>query len=145
MPSASNLYQLSVQIVSPSSRRKWRAACSISDVLRDPADQVHLHARRVAVPHRAVIELVQREVRLQLRVQSLQQVLVERAGQAQRVVVGEQQIAFRLDEIRAQQQAIAGAKRRPYQAEERGCAGPVEVADVRSQEDDERRGCVRAP
>ena len=45
------------------------------------------------------------------RVQPQQQVLVEGAGQAQRIVVREQQVAFRLDEVGAEQQVIARVKR----------------------------------
>ena len=70
----------------------------------------------VGVPDGAVLEGVEIEVAAELAVDPHEQVLVERRGHAERIVVGEQQLALRLDEIRAEQQQIAGRERA------RGCA-----------------------
>ena len=69
MPAGSNLYELSVQIVSPSSSVRRSPAPATTDVLGLEADQVHLDARRVPVPDRAVREAIEREVGVQLGVQ----------------------------------------------------------------------------
>ena len=59
------------------------------------------------------------------------------------IVVGEEQVALRLDEVRAEQQEIAGRERRADAIEERAAAGLIEVADVRAEEQDEHRCCRR--
>ncbi len=59
--------------------------------------QVHLDALLGAVPDRAMRERREIEVPLQLAVDPYQQVLVERGGDAERIVVGEHQLALRLD------------------------------------------------
>ena len=58
------------------------------------------------------------------------------------IVVGEQQVALGLDEVDAEQQVVVRLKGRADQPEKGGRAGRVEVAEVRSEECDERR--VRA-
>src|SRR6476646_11941500 len=104
------------------------------NVLQRQADQVHLHPRRVTIPHGAVRKSVQIEVGLQLGVEPQQEVLVEGGRQAQRIVIREQQLTLRLDQVRPEQQVIVRAKRPPDQAKKGGRAGRVEVADVRPQE-----------
>ena len=138
----SNLYELSVQIVSPSWSRKRSSRCP-SDVLGRRLTRCISTRDASRVPDGAVRESVQVEVGAQLRIHAQQQVLVEGRGQAERIVVGEQQIAFRLDEIGAEQQGVAGPKRRADQAEGSGRARRVEVPDVRAEERDERRVRIR--
>ena len=55
--------------------------------------------------------------RAELRVQAEEQVLVEGRRHAERIVVGEQQIGIRLDEIGAEQEAVAGPERRADRGE----------------------------
>jgi len=77
------------------------------DRVRGAADQVHLDALVVAIPCGAMIEGTQVERSAQLAVDSDEQILVERGGHSKRIVIGELQVALRLDEIRAQQEQIA--------------------------------------
>ena len=94
-----------------------------ADVLPAAADQVHLDARLVGVPDGAVDEAVEVEVAAELAVDADEQVAVERRRHAERIVVGEQQIALRLHEIGAESSASprrerradarAGTRRRP--------------------------------
>ena len=105
---------------------------------------MHFDARRVAIPDGAVREAIQLEVCVQLGVDAQKEILVERRGQAQWIVIREQQFTFRLDEIRAEQQVIARLKGGAYQAEEGGRARRVEVPDIRAEECHERRMRISA-
>ena len=62
----------------------------------------------LSVPNRPVLEAFQVEVRVQLAVQPRQQVQVEVRRHPGRIVVGRQQRGFVLDQVHAQQQAVAG-------------------------------------
>ena len=64
------------------------------------------------IPDGAVGERVEVEVAAELAVDPDQQVAVERGGHAERIVVGEQQVALRLHEIGAEQQRVARRERR---------------------------------
>ena len=57
-----------------------------------------------------MVERVEVEVAAELAVDADQEVLVERRRDAERVVVGEQQLALRLDEVGAEQQQVAGSR-----------------------------------
>ena len=57
-------------------------------LLRQKADEVHLHAGSLRVPECAVSELIELEVRAEVAVQTRQHVQVERRGDTLRVVVG---------------------------------------------------------
>ena len=87
-------------------------------------------------------ESAQIEVGGELRIHAQQQVLVEGRGQPERIVIGELQVAFGLDQIGAEQQVIARPNRRAHEAKERGRARWVEVPDVGAEERQERRVCV---
>ena len=69
--------------------------------LRGPAHQVHLDALFVAVPGSAMRERVQIERAAKLAIDPDEQVLVERGGHAEWIVIGQLQLRFRLDEIGA--------------------------------------------
>ena len=87
-------------------------------------------------------EAIELEIGIQLGVQAQEEILVERRGQAQGIVIGEQQVALGLDEVDAEQQVVVRLKGRANQPEKSRRAWRVEVAEVRSEEGDERR--VRA-
>ncbi len=70
-------------------------------------DQVHLDAALARVPDGAVGEGREVEVGAELAVDAHEQVLVERGRHAERVVVGEQQLALGLDEVGAEEQRVA--------------------------------------
>ena len=73
------------------------------------------------------------------RVHPHEQVLVEGGRDAERIVVGEQQLALRLDEVGAEEQRVARPQRAPDLGEELVGGGRIEVADVRAEEEDEHR------
>ena len=95
--------------------------------LRGAAHQVHLDPLFVAVPRRAVSEGVEIERAAKFAVDPDEQVLVECGGHAERIIVGELQLALGLDEIRAEQQQIAGPQRR------RGYAAGTTAPPARSK------------
>ena len=74
-------------------RREVTVVCAavIGDGLRDPADEVHLDALLGRVPDGEVIEGGEIEVAAELAIDADEQVLVERGGDAERIVVGELQ------------------------------------------------------
>ena len=63
------------------------------------------------------------EVGAELAVDAEEQVQVERRRDAERVVIGKLQIAFRLDEIRAQQKRVAGTQEREIRRSSASAAG----------------------
>jgi len=81
-----------------------------------------------------VLERVQVEVRAQLGVQHGQHVLVEGSGDPGRVVVRREQDRGVLDQVGAQQQAVALAQRRADPGQERGPLARQQVADRAAQE-----------
>ena len=87
-------------------------AAAIRTCWRERGDQVHLDARLRGVPDRAMRELADVEVGAELAVDPHQQVAVERRRHAERIVVGQQQVALRLHEVGADQQRVAGRQRR---------------------------------
>ena len=91
-----------------------------------------------------MVERREVEVPAELAVDAHQEVLVERGRHAERIVVGEQQLAFRLDEVGAEQQEIADVEGRA-DAIEKACRGRlIEVSDVRAEQQDEHRAAVTA-
>ena len=98
-------------------------AAANAHVLPPPADEVHLHARLGRVPHRAVRERVEIEVAAELPVDAHEQIAVERRRDAERIVVGQQEVGFGLDEIGAEEQRVARRQRRADAAQERLGAG----------------------
>ena len=105
---------------------------------------MHLDAALDRVPHGAVGERREVEVGQELRVHPREQVLVEGRRDAERIVVGEQQLALRLDEIRAEQQRVARPQAPPDAGEKLVGGGAIEVADVRAEEEHEHRAVRRA-
>jgi hypothetical protein len=102
--------------------------------LRLQADQVALHGAAEDVVGAEEAELLRVEGAAQLTVDAFEQVEVERGGHALGVVIGQQE---RLDvflEIEPDEHAIGGVERVPQPPQEGACAGRVEVADVRAQE-----------
>ena len=99
-----------------------------------PQPQVHpLHPR---VPERDVGERVEVEVGVEAVVEHLQAVRDEPGGDPARVVVGRDQAVGALDQVRAEQQPVAGVHGVGERAEE-GCALlDVEVPDRSTQEGD---------
>ena len=85
---------------------------------------------------------VQLEVGRQLAVEPQQQIPVEGGGQAQRIVIREQQLILRLDQVRTEQQEIAAGEARAGSGKKGGRAGRVEVADVRPEECHECRAVI---
>ena len=75
----------------------------------------------------------------QLAVDAHEQVPVERRGDAERIVVGQLQLALRLHEIGAEQQRVAGASAPRMRAQELLRGRRVEVADVGAEEQHEHR------
>jgi hypothetical protein len=89
------------------------------------------------IPDGAVREAVEIEVGGELGVETQQQVLVERGRHTEWIVVGEQQLALGLDEVRSEQQPVTGDDGAADEMQERRGARGIEIADVRSQERDE--------
>jgi hypothetical protein len=84
-----------------------------------------------------MVERLEIEVAAELAVDPHQQIAVERGGHAERIVVGQLQRPFGLDEIGAEQQPVAGRQPAADRAQEFVGARRVEVADVRSEENRE--------
>jgi hypothetical protein len=82
------------------------------DCLFPPAHQMHLDAALSGIPNRAVIEMFRVEVGIELTIQANQQVLVERRGNAPRIVVSGDQYSGRLREVGADDQAGRVPKKR---------------------------------
>src|ERR1700686_5093718 len=78
-------------------------------------------------------EAIDVEIRPELTIRAHVQVFVEGRGDAKRIVVGEQQLAFRFYEIRAEEERVAPSQRGAHAVEKRVGTGRIEVADVRSQ------------
>ena len=83
------------------------------------------------------------ECAAKLAIDSDEQVLVERGGDAQRIVVGELQLALGFDEIGAKQQQIAGPQDIADSTQECQRRRRIEVADVRSEKQHEHRAAAR--
>ena len=83
-------------------------------------------------------EAAEIEVGTQFPVQANEHVAVEGRGDAERVVVGQQQLGLRLHEVGADQHRTALSLGRPHRLQQPVGIGAVEVADVRPQKDDER-------
>ena len=79
-------------------------------------------------------EAIELEVAFQLAIDPRQQVAVERRGDAERVVIGEQQLPLGLEKVGAEEQVVAWVERLSHGPEERLAPRRIEIADVRSQE-----------
>ena len=78
-------------------------------------------------------EAIEVEIGVQVPVEPYEQVLVERGGDAERVVVGGHQLRLWLHEVCAKHQPVAGPQRRPDRLEKRHGRRRGEVADVRAK------------
>src|SRR5215203_6475047 len=82
-------------------------------------------------------ERVEIEISAEFAIDAHEQVAVERGGHSQRIVVREDQVSFRLDEIGAEQQQVARPQRAANLAQELERRRRIEVADVRSEQENE--------
>ena len=70
------------------------------------------------------------EVRAELSIHPHEKISIERGGHPERIVVGEEQFAFRLDEVGSKQQRIAGDHRAAKRPEERTRIRWVEITEI---------------
>ena len=71
------------------------------------ADQMHLNPGGFVVPDGAVDEAVQVEIAAQFAVDPHEQIPVEGRRDPKRIVVGQQQVPLRLDQVGADEKAVA--------------------------------------
>ena len=116
--------QIDDQVVEPAHR----------DPLVPVGHQVHLDAVRDGVPVRAVRVGVGVEVRAELAVHDHERVPVERRGDPGGVVVGGEQPRLVLDQVRSEQEPVAGGEGVGDRRQEGPTLVRVEVADRRAQE-----------
>src|SRR6185369_4750243 len=114
-----------------------RGASPDPDPLALERDEPHFDARFRGVEHRPVRESREIEIPAELAVDPEQHVLVERGGDAEGVVVRQDQVGLRLDEVCAEKERVARPERVPDRAEELARGGAVEIPEVRSEEEDE--------
>ncbi len=138
------LHELSVQIVSPAANGTVRSAASIRTSCARRLTRCISTREALRVPERAVLERVEVEIAVELTVDAHEQVLVERGGDTEGIVVGEQQLALRLDEVGAEQERVARPQPAAHAAQEHRRLGGVEVADVGAEEEHERRAARRS-
>ena len=79
-----------------------------ADLLRCAADKMHLDAGFGRVPEGAMGEGIRIEVRAELAIEAHQNVPIEGRGDAGGIVVGGEERGFVLDEVDAEEQAVAG-------------------------------------
>ncbi len=102
--------------------------------------QVHFDAALVFVPARFMLEVAQLEIAAQLAIDAPQQIEIERAGDADGVVIGHQHAVAVLYQVRADAAACrraASARRRSRRNSERASA--LEIADGAAQEQHQER------
>ena len=133
------MYELSVQIRSPHLNVTVVPVAADANALIGSADEVHLDPALVAVPDRLMIERCEVELAAEFVVDPLEEVLVEGGGHAERIVVGEQQVALRFDEVGAEQEKVALGERRANAIEELRGRWRIEVADIRAEQQDQDR------
>ena len=136
------LCELSVQIVSPRAERDREPGPGNPDTIwSQPRAQVHLDPLRSAAFQRASwSKRAQIERRVQLAVDAGEQVLVERRGDAGRVVVGERSAGRPACTRSVDSSSRSPARMRAaHLAQERVARGTVEVADRAAQEQHEQR------
>ena len=102
--------------------------------------QMHLDPRAVVVPDRTVAEGVDRDGAVQLAVDPVEQVAVERRRHALRIVIGGDQHLAGLGPVHADQQHRAFAQRAPHRAQQVGRHGGRHVADGRAGEESQFGG-----
>src|SRR5581483_2754333 len=86
----------------------------------------------------AVRESIQIEIAAELAVDPDEEVAVEGRGHAERIVVRANLAGLVLHQIDADEKRVAGAERGAHAAEQRSGSRRIEVADVRSQEQEQR-------
>ena len=100
-------------------------------------DQVHLDARQDVIPARLVAEGVDRHVAVELAVDPLEQVEVERGGDALRIVISGDQPLDRLHPVHPDQQLRADAEQVAEMAQQVGRGAGHEIADGRARKEAE--------
>ena len=108
------------------------------------ADEMHFDARCGRVPDRPMLEGLDVEVGVELAIHADEQVPVEGGGHAERVVIREQEVALRFQQVSANQQRVVRPQRAADRPQKLGGARRIEVADVRSEEQDQRPPAVMA-
>src|SRR4051812_765123 len=98
---------------------------------------MHLDAAMLRVVKRVVLEVCERKIRMQLSIQSRQQVQVEFCSHTARVVVRPVQYGGVLHEIGTEQQAIAGPHRSRNMREQPHRFFSREIANRAAEERDE--------
>src|SRR4029450_12294452 len=106
--------------------------------LRARGHEVHLDSGLLCVPERAMLDSGDVEVSAQLSIDPREKVQVERRGDTQGIVIGEQEVALRLHQVGADQQRIALVQNGTDASKNRFRARPIEVADVRAEKQGER-------
>src|ERR1700690_351381 len=91
-----------------------------------------------------MLEAIQIEFAAQFAIDSREQILVECGGDACRIIVGEQQLRNRLDEVRREQKRIAFAENGAHLAKELISRGPVEIANRAAEKKNQQLFAITA-
>src|SRR5262245_56189773 len=84
-----------------------------------------------------MLERADLEIAAQLAIDADEEIPVEGRGHPERIVVGQQELALRLDEVRADEERVARRQHGANLPEKLVGAGPIEVPDVRAEEQHE--------
>src|SRR3954469_2967263 len=114
------------------------------DRLIREALEMHLDPLRSGIPNRTVRKAADLERAFQFAIDADEQVAIERRRDAKRIVVRQEQIAFGLDEIRAEQQEVARRERAADLAQELVGCRRIEVTDVRAEQQHQHRVTIVA-
>src|SRR5215471_20957006 len=91
-----------------------------------------------------MLERVDIEVATELAIDPDQQIAVEGSGDAERIVVGEQEIGLRLHEIGPEQKRVTRRERRADCCQESIRVRRIEIADVRTEKEREQAPAAAA-
>ena len=136
-PSGRNLQDTSVSISSPVGEVDGQVQRADIDPLCARGTQPHLDALLVGVPPGDVVERVEIEVGVEFSVDHREHIAVELRGYARTVVVGTHQPVDILDQVGAQQQAVAGLQGVRQRGKELGARTRRQIADRRAKEGDQ--------
>src|SRR5688572_24015167 len=98
---------------------------------------MHLDPRFAAAPDGLMAKLIHGEVGSELAIDPDEQVPVERGGDAERIVVGEQELPLGFHQIDTEEERVMPGDAAAHVGQECRRARRVEVADVRSEEDNQ--------
>src|SRR4029077_19934526 len=96
--------------------------------------KMHLDASLGLVITHHVLESSEIKISAQLSVDAREQILVERGGNAGRVVIGQPQLRDGLFKISRKQQLVSFAQNRAFFAQEWIARRPVEISDAAAKE-----------